>query len=185
MLAARRRLPSLACRLPRTARSYVNDTLKPAPDANHKPASDDDDDNNNHDKPAAEVNESFGKGSILFLSTFLGIVLLNQFGPEKGEESALTKFILKHTSRPDDWADINALHTKTMEQAGFYRNLFENASNEHRFVDVSFPEAIQSHASRNIPPGHIRNIDDVIEHYRKQHIKDEERKAKKLAALSS
>lgn len=29
-----------------------------------------------------------------------------------------------------------------MEQAGFDRNLFENASNKHRYVDVAYPEYV-------------------------------------------
>ncbi|KAF4594594.1 NADH-ubiquinone oxidoreductase 17.8 kDa subunit [Ophiocordyceps camponoti-floridani] len=163
MITARRRLVSSLSRLSR--RYASNATANP--------------------QPVAEANESFGTGSIILASSFVGIVLLNQFGPQKGEESALTKFIESFTSRAEDWAEINALHTKAMEQAGFYRNLFENASNKHRWVDVSFPEAIQSYGSRNIPAGHIRRIDDVVEHYRQQHLKEEERKAKKLAALAS
>ncbi|RCI14862.1 hypothetical protein L249_6727 [Ophiocordyceps polyrhachis-furcata BCC 54312] len=164
MLAARRRLRNFACHLPRTARSYASDAKEAHPEP---------------------VNESFGKGSILTVSAVIGIVFLNYIHPAEGEESPVTKFIQKYTSRPDDWAETNALHTKTMEQAGFYRNLFENASNKHRYVDVSFPEAIQSYGARNIPAGHLRKLDDVIEHYRQQHIKEEEKKAKKLAAQSS
>lgn len=48
--------------------------------------------------------------------------------------------INKYRSRAEDWAEINALHTKAAEQAGFDRNLFENASNKHRYVNVSYPE---------------------------------------------
>lgn len=29
-----------------------------------------------------------------------------------------------------------------MEQAGYDRNLFENGSNKHRFVDVAYPEYV-------------------------------------------
>ncbi|RDA94105.1 hypothetical protein CP533_6591 [Ophiocordyceps camponoti-saundersi (nom. inval.)] len=164
MFAARRRLGKFACRLPRTVRHYASDAKEA------------------HPEPG---NESFGTGSILTVSAVLGICLLNYVRPAKGEESAITQFIQKYTSRSDDWAETNAVHTKAMEQAGFYRGLFENASNKHRFVDVSFPEAIQSYGARNIPAGHLRNIDDVVEHYRQQHIKEEEKKAKKLAEQSS
>lgn len=44
--------------------------------------------------------------------------------------------------------------------------------------------AFHSHAPRNVQAGQLRKLDDVIEHYRQQHIKDEERKAKKLAEQS-
>lgn len=41
---------------------------------------------------------------------------------------------------------------------------------------------MQSHASRNIQAGHLANMDHVIEHYRQQHLKVEEKKAARLAA---
>lgn len=83
------------------------------------------------------------KGSIITVSIFFGSVLFYQFVPKQGEESAITNFIAKHLSRPEDWEEITALHVRAMEQAGFDRNLFENASNKHRFVDVPYPEYAQ------------------------------------------
>lgn len=41
--------------------------------------------------------------------------------------------------------------------------------------------AFQSHAPRNVQAGQLINLDHVVEHYKQQHLKDEERKAKKLA----
>lgn len=41
---------------------------------------------------------------------------------------------------------------------------------------------IQAGPDRNIPAGHYANIDSVVAHYRDQHLAEEERKAKKLAA---
>jgi hypothetical protein len=38
-----------------------------------------------------------------------------------------------------------------------------------------------SYASRNHIAGHLANMDYVVEHYRQQHLKEEERKATKLA----
>lgn len=40
---------------------------------------------------------------------------------------------------------------------------------------------INSGCPNNVPAGHYPNMDKVMEHYRKQHLDDEERKAKKLA----
>lgn len=60
--------------------------------------------------------------------------------PAEGEESVVSNMINKYRSRAEDWAEINALHTKAAEQAGFDRNLFENASNKHRYVNVTYPE---------------------------------------------
>lgn len=79
-------------------------------------------------------------GSIIAVSAFFGSVLFYQFVPKDGENSAITNLINKYLSRAEDWQEINALHTKAMEQAGFDRNLFENASSKHRWVDVSYPE---------------------------------------------
>lgn len=38
-----------------------------------------------------------------------------------------------------------------------------------------------SGSPHNVPAGHYVNLDKVTEHYRKQHLDDEERKAKRLA----
>jgi hypothetical protein len=38
-----------------------------------------------------------------------------------------------------------------------------------------------SYAPRNNVAGHLANMDYVVEHYRQKHIKEEERKAAKLA----
>ncbi|KAM4055041.1 NADH-ubiquinone oxidoreductase 17.8 kDa subunit [Hirsutella rhossiliensis] len=162
MFVARQRAGCLARQLQRPARSYASDA-------------------HGRHAAAAPVNESFGKGAVSAVAVFFGGVLFYQFVPKEGEESAVSNIIGKYLSRPEDWEEINALHTKAMEQAGFDRNLFENASNKHRFVNVSYPEALHSHAPRNIRAGHIRNLDDVVKHFRQQHIKDEERKAKKRA----
>ncbi|KAH6960970.1 hypothetical protein HG530_004699 [Fusarium avenaceum] len=161
MFVARQRVACVARQLQRTARTYASDAH-----AHHK---------------APEVNESFSTGSLIAVGSFFGTVLIYQFVPKEGEESSILNFINKHTSRGRDWEEINALHTKAMEQAGYDRNLFENASNKHRFVDVAYPEAMTSYASRNHIAGHLANMDYVVEHYRQQHLKEEERKATKLA----
>jgi hypothetical protein len=71
---------------------------------------------------------------------FFAGVIVYQLTPKEGETSALTNWIAKNESRAEQWEEINALHTKTLHQAAFDRNLFENASNKHRFVDVAYPE---------------------------------------------
>ncbi|KAK5990530.1 Complex I-17.8kD [Cladobotryum mycophilum] len=162
MFAARQRAGHLARQLQRTARTYGSQAH-----GHHAPV------------PA---NESFGKGSIFFVTTFFGTVLFYQFIPKEGENSAITNLINKYQSKAEDWAQINALHTKAMEQAGYDRNLFENGSSNQRYPDVSYPEALSSHAPRNIQAGHLISLDHVVEHYRQLHLKDEERKATKLAA---
>ncbi|KAF5589203.1 nadh-ubiquinone oxidoreductase kda subunit [Fusarium subglutinans] len=161
MFAARQRVAGVARQLQRTARTYASDAH-----AHHK---------------APEVNESFSTGSLLAVGSFFGSVLVYQFVPQEGEQSSILSLIDKYTSRGKDWEDINALHTKAMEQAGYDRNLFENGGNKHRFVDVAYPEAMTSYAPRNNVAGHLANMDYVVEHYRQKHIREEERKAAKLA----
>ncbi|OAA67566.1 NADH-ubiquinone oxidoreductase 17.8 kDa subunit [Cordyceps fumosorosea ARSEF 2679] len=160
MYAARQRACHAARQLPRTARTYASEA---------------------HHTPAAPANESFGKGSIAAVGGFFAAVAVFSLKPAEGEESFVSGIINKYRSRAEDWAEISALHTKAAEQAGYDRNLFENASNKHRYVNVSYPEAFQSHAPRNIQAGQLVNLDHVVEHYKKEHLKDEERKAKNLA----
>jgi hypothetical protein len=40
---------------------------------------------------------------------------------------------------------------------------------------------IQQGSQVNVPAGHYINLDKVIEHYRKQHLDEEKRKATKMA----
>ncbi|UPK99263.1 hypothetical protein LCI18_010198 [Fusarium solani-melongenae] len=162
MFAARQRAACVARQLQRTARTYASEA-------------------HGHHKPA-EVNESFSTGSLLTVGAFFGTVLIYQFVPKEGDKSVFLSLIDKYQSRAKDWEEINALHTKAAEQAGFDRNLFENGGNKHRFVDVTYPEAIQSYSPRNNQAGHLANMDYVVEHFRQRHLEEEERKAKKLAA---
>ena len=142
-------------------------------------------------------------GSLIAVGTFFAGVLLYQFSPKQGEDSSITKWLTSLASRPEHWEEINQAHSLAAKQAGFDRNLFENAGGKQRYVDVAFPEyvlsaieftlhvhrandskpnrAIETHASRNIRAGQMMNLDSVVEHYRQEHLKEEDRKAKKLA----
>ncbi|KAJ4860577.1 hypothetical protein T069G_05565 [Trichoderma breve] len=165
MFAARSRAVCAARQLQRTTRTYASES-------------------HGHHSPAP-VNESFGAGSVIALGAFLGTVLVYQFRPAESDNWTPSALLNKYRSKAEDWEVVNTLHTKAMEQAGYDRNLFENGSNKHRFVDVAYPEALQSHAARNIQAGHLANIDHAVEHYRQQHLKMEEKKAAKLAAAKA
>lgn len=54
----------------------------------------------------------------------------------------LSKTIAKYQSRGEDWAEQSTTRTRALQQAGYDRNLFENASDKHRFVDVAYPEYV-------------------------------------------
>ncbi|PNP42565.1 hypothetical protein TGAM01_v203787 [Trichoderma gamsii] len=166
MFAARQRAVCAARQLQRTCRTYASE----AHGHGHGHHS------------SAPVSESFGKGSVITLGAFLGTILVFQFRPQESE--TWNGVLAKYRSKAEDWEAINALHTKAAEQAGYDRNLFENASTKRAFVDIAYPEAFTSHAQRNIQAGHLPNIDHVVEHYRQQHLKVEEKKATKLAAAN-
>ncbi|KAI9171304.1 NADH-ubiquinone oxidoreductase [Paramyrothecium foliicola] len=163
MFAARQRACGAARQLQRSARTYASDAH-----GHHK---------------APPVNESFSTGSLITVGAFFGSVLLYQFVPKDGQDSAFMNLLNKYQSKAADWEELNALHAKTLQQASFDRNLFENASNKHRFVDVAYPEAFTSHAPRNIQAGQLINLDHVVEHYRQQHVKEEDRAAPMLSLL--
>lgn len=63
------------------------------------------------------------------------------------------------------------------------RNPIEHPPKNHgsRIDANHVKRAIQSHAPRNIQAGHLNNMDWAVEHFRQQHLKDEERKAIALA----
>ncbi|KAH6682286.1 NADH:ubiquinone oxidoreductase 17.8kD subunit [Plectosphaerella plurivora] len=132
-------------------------------------------DHHHHVEP---VNESIGTGFWATVATIPACVLVyNISTPDKdGNAPWLTRKIHEYHSWQEEWAERSHLHTKAVEQAGFDRALFLHAP-ANRDVDLRFPEALQNHAQRNIPAGHIANMDHVVEHYRKQHLEQEAIKA--------
>lgn len=79
---------------------------------------------------------------MIALGAFLGTVLVYQFRPAESDNWTPSALLNKYRSKAEDWEAVNTLHTKAMEQAGYDRNLFENGSNKHRFVDVAYPEYV-------------------------------------------
>lgn len=47
---------------------------------------------------------------------------------------------------------------------------------------TSLSRSFQSYSPRNVSPGSVINMDAVTERYRRQHLEEEERKARKAAA---
>ncbi|KAM0330076.1 hypothetical protein ACHAQA_004247 [Verticillium albo-atrum] len=136
-----------------------------------------------HHHHAEPVNESIGKGfwgSLAVIPAAYLVYTISQPGKD-GQEPWLTQKIHSYWSWQSAWEERNHLHTKAVEQAGFDRALFFYAE-PNRDVDVRFPEALQNSAARNIVAGSQTNLDHVVAHYKKKHLDDEERKARKLAA---
>jgi len=83
---------------------------------------------------------------VITVGALLGTVLVFQFRPQESE--TWNGVLAKYRSKAEDWEAINSLHTKAMEQAGYDRNLFENASTKRAYVDISYPEYVNSFLSR-------------------------------------
>lgn len=74
------------------------------------------------------------------IGTFVAGALVYTFAPKDGQQSSITNWLTSLTSRPEHWEEINAAHALAAKQAGFDRNLFENAGPKTRDVNVAFPE---------------------------------------------
>ena len=93
-------------------------------------------------------------------------MLVYQLAPKEGESSAISNMLEKYRSRADEWADVNALHTKAMEQAAYDRNLFENASSKQQFVEMN--RAIDSTKIRPVVDSKVFSFEDAKEAYEYQ-----------------
>lgn len=100
---------------------------------------------------------------------------------EGGEQTALAKWLDDYiTSSRPTWEERNTLRTNIKEQAAADRHTFLTVEKPKAF-DYRMPELFNSGCPHNVPAGHYVNLDRVVEHYRKLHLDDEDRKAKKLA----
>ncbi|EOO03391.1 putative nadh-ubiquinone oxidoreductase kda subunit protein [Phaeoacremonium minimum UCRPA7] len=136
-----------------------------------------------HDHHAPAVDEPLGAGFfIAFGALPAGALVYYISRPGKdGEPSSVTKAIQSWSDLGKQWEQRNTLHTAAIEQAAFDKHLYYNAGrNAH--IELKYPEMIQAGPDRNVPAGHYANLDNVVAHYRNQHLAEEERKAKKLAS---
>ncbi|KAF3015582.1 hypothetical protein E8E14_008124 [Neopestalotiopsis sp. 37M] len=155
---ARRARPSMA----RQVRSYASD----------------------HGHAAPQVEEKLSTSFYVFI----GLVPASMFfygisRPGKnGEPSSLTNWLRGFEYFRQEDIERNALRTQLYEQAAHDKHLFLHAEkNPH--IDLKMPELIDSGAPWNVPAGHRgRTMGELTEHFKKQHIEEEERKLKKLAA---
>ncbi|ROV89961.1 hypothetical protein VMCG_10089 [Cytospora schulzeri] len=103
------------------------------------------------------------------------------YSVSRDDNSTLSKWIDSITSESvNAWDQRNALHMNIAERAAADRHLFVSGEKGRGF-ELRTPELIGSGSPHNVPAGHYVNLDKVTEHYRKQHLDEEERKAKKLA----
>ncbi|KAF3769224.1 hypothetical protein M406DRAFT_355219 [Cryphonectria parasitica EP155] len=132
---------------------------------------------------APQVEESPGLG-LYFALGALGLSMftysISRPGKE-GEASKLSQWIDSYRAQSQQtWEQRNTLRTDLKEQAAADRHLFNTVEKSKAF-DLRTPELINSGSPHNVPAGHYVNLDYLVEHYRKEHLEEEERKAKKLA----
>ncbi|SPO00896.1 related to NADH-ubiquinone oxidoreductase 17.8 kDa subunit, mitochondrial [Cephalotrichum gorgonifer] len=135
-----------------------------------------------HHAPEA-VDEPIGSGLIIALAGLpLGcfVYVISRPG-ENGEAPALTRWLNGFRNWTDVWEERNTLHAAATQQAAFDRTLFRSTPRAESH-ELRYPEAFHSHSPRNVVAGSVINIDAVTERYKKQHLEEEERKTRKLAA---
>ncbi|KAL1861748.1 hypothetical protein Daus18300_008717 [Diaporthe australafricana] len=135
------------------------------------------------DHHAPQVAESPG----LALYFALGAVGASMFtySISRDEDSSLGKWI--DSFRVDyakTWEQRNTLRSDLKDQAARDKHLFLTVQKEPGY-ELRTPELIDSGSPSNVPAGHYVNLDKVIEHYQKQHLDEEARKAKKLGLAKS
>lgn len=92
---------------------------------------------------------------------------------------AITETYLDYKTK---FAQRNELHTLAMEQAAADRVLFLNeTAQQPRWVNVRFPEQLNTGSPWNVPAGQGSvNIDQVIEKYQKEANEAQEKKLQQL-----
>ncbi|KAH8910481.1 hypothetical protein BR93DRAFT_271509 [Coniochaeta sp. PMI_546] len=165
MSALRQRAATLARRSRPTA---IRNTRSYASDHGH----------DGHHAPPKE--ESLGASFYLTVGAIpLSIFFYSISRPgEDGKPSGLSNLIGKYTEMSETWSERNAMRTAMIEQAAHDKHLLYNAP-RNKHIELKFPEVFHAGSPFNVPAGHNANLDKVVEHYRQQHLDEEERKATK------
>ncbi|POS75338.1 NADH-ubiquinone oxidoreductase 17.8 kDa subunit [Diaporthe helianthi] len=172
MLAVRQRAACVTRRLgpaaiapPQAARSYASD---------HGHG----DHGDHHHAGPPQVEESPGLG--LYIGLGAAGLSMFMYSVSRDEKSSLSKWIDSYRAESQKtWEDRNTLRADLKEQAARDRHLFSTSQKDQGY-ELRTPELIDSGSPNNVPAGHYVNLDKVIEHYQKQHLDEEARKAKKL-----
>ncbi|KAI0203740.1 hypothetical protein F4808DRAFT_415608 [Astrocystis sublimbata] len=151
---------------PRTSRSYASES-------------------HGHHHEAPQVSEGLGTAFYVFASALpLSVVGYQISRPgADGEPSSISQWLQQFDYFKDN-ETRNSIRTELFEQAAHDKHLLLNAG-KSTHVELKMPELFNSGSPWNVPAGHSANLDHITEHYRKQAAVEEERKAKKLAALAA
>ncbi|KAK4218787.1 hypothetical protein QBC37DRAFT_178506 [Rhypophila decipiens] len=131
------------------------------------------------------VDEPLGNGFFYAMATIPASIFLYSISrpAENGEQSRFTKWMEKMiTEKRDEEERINAHNTALVNQAAIDRHILTYAPSNNGHHELRYPEVFQQGSPFNVPAGHGVNLDKVIAHYRKQHLDEEERKAKLAAS---
>ncbi|KAG8169508.1 hypothetical protein KVR01_000253 [Diaporthe batatas] len=135
-------------------------------------------DHHDHHHPAPHVEESPGLG--LYIALGAAGLSMFMYSISRDEKSSLAKWIDSYRAESQKtWEYRNTLRSDLKEQAARDRHLFSTSQKDQGY-ELRTPELIDSGSPNNVPAGHYANLDKVIEHYQKQHLDEEARKAKKL-----
>ncbi|KAI7783147.1 NADH-ubiquinone oxidoreductase 17.8 kDa subunit [Diaporthe eres] len=170
MLAVRQRAACVARRARPAAIAPRQATRSYASDHGHG------DHHDHHHAP--QVEESPGLG--LYIS--LGAIGLSMFAYSisRDENSSLAKWVDSFRAESQKtWEYRNTLRSDIKDQAARDKHLFQTSQKDPGY-ELRTPELIDSGSPNNVPAGHYVNLDQVIQHYQKQHLDEEARKAKKL-----
>ncbi|KAF2754144.1 hypothetical protein EJ05DRAFT_479693 [Pseudovirgaria hyperparasitica] len=128
-----------------------------------------------------EVSESFGLKFYIGLATVPGLYFLYTFSQSgaDGSDPALTRMIDSWTTKREEWARINTLHTNLVEQAAADRHLFLGQK-PNTNIDLKTPEMIHAHSECNIPAGGILDISKTVAKYTKENYEAQEKKLQQL-----
>ncbi|KUI67479.1 hypothetical protein VM1G_02798 [Cytospora mali] len=165
----RRARPANTITLQQATRSYAS---------NHG-HDEDHDHHDHHDHHAPQVAESPGLALYVALGA-IGFSMVT-YSVSRDKNSSLTKWIDSITTEDlNAWEQRNTLRTDIAEKAAVDRHVFSSGQKERGF-ELRTPDLINSGSPHNVPAGHYINLDKVTEHYRQQHLVEEERKANRLA----
>ncbi|KAK3949367.1 NADH dehydrogenase [Pseudoneurospora amorphoporcata] len=166
----------------RNTRRYASDSHGPADHA-HSTAGHEEHHHHHHHS----VNEELGTAFYVTfgaIPVFGALYYVSQPGKD-GQPNKVTRWWQKWEEHSEKLANQNALMTATLDQAAHDKHLFYYADQlRSGHYEMRYPELLQHGSARNVPAGTYIRMDKVVELYRKQHLDEEERKAKKLAAAN-
>ncbi|KAK3311234.1 uncharacterized protein B0T15DRAFT_507816 [Chaetomium strumarium] len=138
-----------------------------------------------HHEHAHNVAEPLGSAFYITVGTVAASIFVYSISrpSEDGQPSAIHKWFEKISDYGNEWETKNHLMTAALQQAAHDKHLLYHAERSKHY-ELTYPEVFTQGSPHNVPAGHYINIDKVIAHYKQQHLDEEARKAKRLAAAS-